>query len=173
MTAVIVAVFSPERGEITMTDETDTDEDDGPKMSVGMAFTQLKGYPGQEYLLADHAWDLLQSLGRVATEEWVAARHNKPVEEVNFHEDAAWALSVALEEAQRPARDARGLVQAWPHRMIVTAADISQIIVTAIGEEPSGASMVGHGSTLDVRHEENIEIIAEALEDVDGVDVEA
>lgn len=153
-----------------MTDDTDTDEskyDDAED-----AFETLADYSGQSYITAEDAWYILCEFHEAVHSNFVFENHpyageGKEVETPDdiTREDRAMALSMALKSNQETGTQARGIVSTWPHQMIVTAADVSEILVEAIGDAPSDASYAGAGFQADARHEEDIETLRTALDD--------
>lgn len=151
-----------------MVDET-TDTDEAEYDDAEAAFVALTNYSGQSYLTADDAWYILGEFHEAVEYDFIQENHpyanqiDSP-EEVE-DEDGPMALSMALKKTQRASTQARGMVSTWPHEVIVTAADVSEMLVEALGGEPSEASYAGAGSTADARHEENIETLRTLLDD--------
>lgn len=148
-----------------MTNQPDTDTDtDGEEQGLAPieAFKELADYSGQSYMLADGAWEYLQPFTKVVTDEF-AAEFSREDEDIGDF-DRAFALSKALAQAQRATEDTRGLLNTWPHEQVVTASDVSEILVQAIGEKPTDANYAGAGFTADAEHDGNIETLREALD---------
>lgn len=128
----------------------------------------LESKRGQSYFISKIAWSQLRPFWAITVGDFTA-EHDPyaPDEDVDDYrrEDRLTALSHRLKDKQRTADDAKGFITAWPHEQIVTASDVSAILVEAIGEEPSDASMLGNGSTADARHDSNMKAIREALPD--------
>ena len=136
--------------------------------SADAALEWLSDTTGQSYILADSAWNYLAAFEEHVTtpfvEEystlWDSDESEDPPASIR-----ADALSRALSDKQRTAAEARGIVTVWPHRHLVTASDVSAILVEAVGREPSDAGMLGSGSTADVRHRANVTRFRDHLAD--------
>lgn len=137
--------------------------------NVADAVEELAGMTGQGYLVSHDAFKYIGVFAKHATNEFVA-EHSATYEEDSDHDPdiptKRESLSRALKDVQRPAADARGIVKAWPHQQIVTVHVPSEIVVEAIGREPSQASYAGAGFTADARHDGNVEKLADEF-DVD------
>ena len=142
-----------------MTDDTtDYTEDD--------ALEQLCGSPGQRYLLADTAFELLRPFAHRAEATWIADQTGTPVGDLpkNDHEQSGrLAFSEAVGDKQRQARNARGILSVLPHQPVLTYADLSAILVDALGGEPSDYQAAGSGFTADGKHSRNIKQLRDRL----------
>lgn len=153
-----------------MTDDTDdTDTDELEYDDAEDAFETLGGYTGQAYVTADDAWHILAQFHGAVEYAFVAENHPyaNQIDSADdaMAEDRAMALSMALKDAQNTGTQARGIVSTWPHQMVLTAYHVSEMLVEALGGEPSDASYAGSGSTADARHDENIETLRTLLDD--------
>lgn len=149
-----------------MTDDDDTtDDEDDEDLTPIDAFEELVDKSGQSYMLAEGAWAYLQPFTKTVTDQFVRD-YDERAEEGDDIEgcDRAFALSKALADKQRATEDARGFINAWPHEQVVTAVDVTAILVEAIGEEPSNASYAGRGFTADARHDANVNTIDNVLD---------
>jgi len=150
-----------------MTDDTDADESEYDDAED--AFETLGGHTGQAYLTADDAWHILAQFHGVVEYAFVEDNHPyaNQIDSADdvMAEDRAMALSMALNGEQKSGTQARGIVSTWPHQMVLAAYHVSEILVEALGGEPSDASYAGSGSTADARHEENIETLRTLLDD--------
>lgn len=132
------------------------------------AVEKMQGASGQGYFTAPFAFRVLAQFAEDVTEEYILD-HTDDLTEDELHEsvhekNARWALSKVLDAKQRSGAEARSIAAVYPHQRIVTMEEVSEMVVEAIGEEPSDATMLGHGSTADVRHEENVETISDTLD---------
>lgn len=128
---------------------------------LGDAFGQLDDMMGQSYYRLEFLAPLVMAFAPEVEPEYYEDIHNIP----DSIEAAEWALSKTLRDTAYDGDDALGMVAVWPHERVLTAEDASAIIVAALGEEPDDSTMLGHGSTADVRHEANIDTIREAIGD--------
>lgn len=139
--------------------------DDG--LSALDAFDELQESKGQSYLRATHAWELLTAFARQVSDEYVRDSGVVPdtnsLENADTTEYAGLALSRDLNDVQRSSDDARGLVNTWPHEMLVTYSDVSDILTRALGGEASDYTAGGAGFTSDGKHNENVKTIEAAL----------
>lgn len=149
-------------------DDTDTDGSSDAELTPREALRTLDEKFGQSYTLADPAFRYLKPFAGSVTDAFIF-KNSETLDDTtelvasDRDDEAECALSVALNDAQEPAADARGITSAYPHQQLVTANDISAILVEALGREPDDSTMLGHGSTSDVRHEANIETLADEL----------
>lgn len=127
------------------------------------AFRELAGLKGQAYVLPQKADQVLTPFEEFITEEYA--------ERFDVEDYPELAFPKAIAEKQTVADDARGLPTVPAYQPILTGHEVSEILVEAIGEEPSDATMGGAGFTADKRHKENIDTAAEELDD--EIDYEA
>lgn len=134
------------------------------------AVEELSGLTGQAYHDVDYAFELLVAFAPFVQPEYVDEHTVFDEEEASsvLNEDVAigersslgrLALSEALADAQTTVTDARGILNALPHEVVVTAAKVSAIAVEAVGSEPSDYTAGGHGFTADGRHRENCDAL--------------
>lgn len=127
---------------------------------------------GQGYLLARRAFDIMAQFADDLDAEYAAEWANDdqmqmvdPEADDVGRDKAVIALSEHLADLQRPTNEARGLVRAHAHQMVVTYSDVSDIIVSALGGEPGRSSAAGAGFSADERHEKNVAAIKDLLGD--------
>lgn len=126
----------------------------------------LRDAVGQKYLLASDAFELLLPFAEDVSPTFVDENTFYDTDDAETAVDTSvggLALSGALEETQESSRDARGIVSTPPHEMIVTYAEVSDILVRALGGEASDYTAGGSGFTHDGRHDENVETLEELL----------
>lgn len=128
------------------------------------ALRRLEDSSGQTYLTADTAWETLAPFADDVVEGFIRQRDPYGEEADEDELDAAYSLSMALKDVQRPAAESRGIVSVYPHEMLLTYSDLSTILVEALGGEPSDTSYAGAGFTADARHDENVETLRELLD---------
>lgn len=129
--------------------------------TVTEAVQALEARTGQAYVTSEWAYDVLFSIAeRVGVDQEWCERHD--------YDDCNLALQEAIADVQRRADEARGITTAKLFETILTASDASAIAVEMLGGEPSDASMLGAGSTEDVRHEENMEALDSLLDQATG-----
>lgn len=119
------------------------------------ALAELYDLRGQSYYKPDKAFRILLGIRPLLTLEdgYADGTH-----------DWTTALGERIAEVQTLARDSRGTPTVPPYQPILTGAEIAEIAVEMIGGESSDASMLGAGSTADVRAEDNIETVREHIE---------
>lgn len=131
------------------------------------AVKSLSDARGQGYRRAREATFLLFAFAEDVAPEFVA--ENWPYDHTSAydqpHDEAAVnVLQDVMADRQDLARDARGTVFAHRNVPVITNADLSALLVEALGGEPSDAVMGGHGYTADVRHRENLDVLDDLLD---------
>jgi len=131
------------------------------------ALDVLREASGQSYVLSGEAIKILHPFDSDVTKEFVVEQTVLGPEDVSDEptdEAGALALSAALEDKQRSAKQARGITSVAPHKMLLTYSDVSASIVEALGGESSDHTAGGYGYTADGRHDENVSTLEEQLD---------
>lgn len=139
------------------------DADD--RLTIEEAIEMLEDNSGQSYVHSRDAWRILREFARHTVDEFVYDYYpySDDLEDPDVN-DAGHALSAALADIQRSSEDARGIVNTFPHEMLVTYSDVSGMLVEALGGERDETTMGGHGFTADARHDENLAKLDDLLD---------
>lgn len=78
--------------------------------------------------------------------------------------DDEYELMLAINENVNPVQEEGIITSAPPWTPVMPADRVSKMLVEQLGGEPSTSSMLGRGSTHDVRHDDNIELLYDLLE---------
>jgi len=147
--------------------------DEDPETRRRGAVKQLAEKRGSVYMTNEYCYGYLRPFGGLVEREFIADRMatiDGPDAVPDDNPDyGLLALSNALEDVQQSGKEVASPVSVSPHEMVATVDDVTEILVEALGGDASNATMLGHGSTADVRHEENIEWIADHI----GVEIDA
>jgi hypothetical protein len=131
------------------------------ELTIADSMQVLDDMKGQSYIRARRATELVAPFGEHVSIDFTGEMLDREVDGDEM--DGMMALSHAIGDRQRQARDARGLANVFPNIPIVTVNDVSESIVEALGGDPSEATMAGYGSTDDVRHGKNMSTLRSML----------
>lgn len=145
--------------------------DDNDRMSRDEAIEYLNDQTGQTYATSQHAFRVLAAFADEVAVEYI--RERWPFEHTEVSEDAdedaaLTVLASHLRDTQTLAGEARGITSAWAFQPIVCVAEVSGILVEALGGEADDREMGGGGFTMDARHKENLKTLDELLDGADA-----
>lgn len=124
---------------------TEYDDDGNPRFdSQRDALTELGEVKGQGVITADTAYQFLIPF----VDLW----------------DEKYALMLAITENVNPVQEEGIVTSAPPWTPVMPVERISKMLVEQLDGEPSEASMIGRGSTYDIRHDQNMATLYDLLE---------